>query len=78
MKYTWMGATRLFVPGVGTIPPSSTFEMDKASLKMAGVHHLIKTGELQKGADIVTVKEPEPDLPDEPEIFDPVPPVDTV
>ena len=49
MIYTWTGDVKLFVPGVGTIPPHSTFEMNKESLKMAGVVHLIETGELQKG-----------------------------
>lgn len=49
MKYSWTGDVKLFVPGVGTIPPHSTFEMDKDSLKMAGVKYLLKTGEIVKG-----------------------------
>lgn len=57
MKYTWKGDVKLFVPGVGTIPPHSTFEMGKESLKMAGVVHLLKTGEIMKGAELNTQDE---------------------
>lgn len=62
MIYTWMGDVKLFVPGVGTVPPHSTFEMRKDSLKLAGVAYLLKTRELRKG-DTLQQLPPEPDEP---------------
>ena len=61
-EYTWTGDTKLFVPGEGTIPPHSTFEMRKESLKSSGVRYLLKEGTLKKGKPPVT--EPEVTVPD--------------
>lgn len=68
MEYTWTGDVKLFVPGVGTVPPHSIFEMENESLKMSGVKYLLKTGEIKKG-NVLVVDDPETDIP--PVIVDP-------
>lgn len=68
MKYTWTGDVKLFVAGVGTIPPHSTFEMDKDSLDGSGVQYLIGTGEIVKGNKLHVA--PTPKIEVEPEVVD--------